>query len=225
VASNHRPTHRVFASDLLLRFRSAETAVLRDARRQRATWRYQVHRGTVQFDREVRQAQRRLKQRLLTFLRESSLFNALTAPLVYSLIVPLALADLWISFYQWLCFPIYGIDRVRRRDYFAIDRHLLGYLNVIEKVNCTFCSYANGLFAYAGEVAARTEQYWCPIKHGRAIPAPHARYHFFFDYGDAERYRRELVPLRHALRPVPEAERSRAGRGRRRAVPIGGSPS
>jgi hypothetical protein len=90
---------------------------------------------------------------------------------------------------------------VPRRRYFAIDRHKLAYLNAIEKANCTFCSYANGLLAYVREVAARTEQYWCPIRHARAIPVPHSRYHLFFEYGDAERYRRELMPLRGTLRP------------------------
>jgi hypothetical protein len=87
-----------------------------------------------------------------------------------------------------------------RRAYFVIDRHELAYLNGIEKVNCTFCSYANGLLAYVREVAARTEHYWCPIKNARAIPAPHHRYHFFLDYGDAEGYRQGLPALRDALR-------------------------
>src|SRR5215831_14597866 len=53
--------------------------------------------------------------------------------------------------------------------------------------------------AYVREVAARTEQYWCPIKHSRVIPTPHGRYHLFFDYGDAEAYRRKLPAVRHAL--------------------------
>ena len=39
------------------------------------------------------------------------------------------------------------------------------------------------------DVAARTEQYRCPIKHARDIPAPHQRYHMFLDYGDAHGYR------------------------------------
>ncbi len=111
--------------------------------------------------------------------------------------------DFWVTLYQSVCFPIYGIARMPRRRYFAIDRHKLAYLNGIEKLNCTFCSYANGLIAYVREVAARTEQYWCPIKHARTIPVPHSRYHLFFDYGDAERYRRALVPLRDALRRAP----------------------
>ena len=82
------------------------------------------------------------------------------------------------------------------------DRHRLAYLNGIEKLNCAYCSYANGVVSYVREVAARTEQYWCPIRHARRIPAPHSRYQLFFDYGDAERYRAELSPLRNALRHV-----------------------
>jgi hypothetical protein len=113
---------------------------------------------------------------------------------------------------------IYGIVRVPRRRYFALDRHKLAYLNGIEKVNCTFCSYANGLIANVREVASRTEQYRCTIKHSRTIPLPHSRYHLFFDYGDAERYRRDLLPLRDALRPAPSRrDRSHASRrGHRR---------
>jgi len=110
-----------------------------------------------------------------------------------------------------VCFPIYGISRVHRRAYFAIDRRQLAYLNGIEKINCTFCSYANGFIAYTREVAARTEQYWCPIKHARAIRAPHARYQLFFDYGDAEGYRHQLGALRRTLG---------TGRGSRAAVGI-----
>jgi hypothetical protein len=85
---------------------------------------------------------------------------------------------------------------VSRREYFVIDRHKLAYLNGIEKVHCTFCSYANGLIAYVREVAARAELYWCPIKHARAIRAAHQQYQFFFDYGDAAGYRRDLATLR-----------------------------
>ena len=114
--------------------------------------------------------------------------------------LPLALADLWITLYQWLCFPVFGVPLVRRRDYFAIDRYKLGYLNAIEKVNCTYCSYATGMIAYIREIAARTEQYWCPIKHARTIPAPHGRYRRFVEYGDAHGYRDGLPALRRGLR-------------------------
>lgn len=153
--------------------------------------------GRENFDPRI--AHRRLKQGLIAYIREGGPFNLLTAPLIYSLIVPLAVLDAWATVYQWICFPIYRVDRVHRRKYFVIDRHALAYLNAIEKANCTFCSYANGVLAYVREVAARTEQYWCPIKHSRAVPAPHRRYRLFFDYGDAYRYRRELSHVRRRL--------------------------
>jgi hypothetical protein len=65
----------------------------------------------------------------------------------------------------------------------------LAYLNAIEKVGCVYCSYANGLLAYIAEIAARTEQHFCPIKHARSGARPHSRYSHFLPYGDARAYR------------------------------------
>lgn len=185
------------------RVRGAEADLKREIGDQRHRWQYRVRRGRVWFDHEVRAVHRKLRQTIPAYLLQANLLNLATAPVIYSLLLPLVMLDLWVTIYQSVCFPIYGIARVPRRRYFAIDRHKLAYLNGIEKVNCTFCSYANGLIAYVREVAARTEQYWCPIKHARTIPVPHSRYHLFLDYGDAEGYRRDLVPLRDALRRTP----------------------
>lgn len=126
--------------------------------------------------------------------------NLLTTPFIYSLGLPLVLLDAWVSLYQWICFPVYGIDRVRRSRYFALDRHRLGYLTAVEKANCLYCSYATGVLAYVREVAARTEQYWCPIKHARRVVAPHGRYADFAEYGDAHGYHHSLARMRQALR-------------------------
>lgn len=128
------------------------------------------------------------------------LLTVLTAPLIYSMIVPLLLLDLWASLYQQLCFRIYGVPRVRRGDYLLIDRHRLPYLNVVGKLNCAFCGYGNGVLAYVREIASRTEQYWCPIKHGTEVADPHPRYADFVDYGDAAAYKRKAGPLREKLR-------------------------
>lgn len=189
--------------DIVERIHETEAALVREVDAQRRRWHYRVHHGRVWFGQEVRRAHRQLKQSIPSFIRHGSLLSLLTAPFLYSLLLPLALLDLWVTVYQWVCFPIYGISRVPRRAYFAIDRHQLAYLNGIEKMNCTFCSYANGVIAYVREVAARTEQYWCPIKHARAVHAPHARYRLFFDYGDAEGYRRHLGALRKTLGREP----------------------
>jgi hypothetical protein len=157
----------------------------------------------VWFDQELREAHRKLRQSIPAYVLEGNVLSLLTAPVIYSLLVPLVILDFWVTLYQSVCFPIYGIARVPRRRYFAIDRHKLAYLNGIEKVNCTYCSYASGLFGYVREVAARTEQYWCPIKHARAIPTPHARYRAFLGFGDARGYRKGLPALRDALRKRP----------------------
>jgi hypothetical protein len=146
-----------------------------------------------------RDMHRQLKQSLPAFLREASLLNLLTTPLVYSLALPFVLLDLWVTAFQWTCFPIYGIARVPRREHFVIDRHKLAYLNTIEKLHCLYCSYANGVIGYVRETAARTEQYWCPIKHAQPIREPHGHYQLFFDYGDAAAYRRGLAAVRTKL--------------------------
>jgi hypothetical protein len=182
------------------RLRDAERDLHLGAQRRPRRRQQRINRARVWFNQELRAQHRRLRQGILAYIRGANVLSVVTAPVIYSLLVPLLALDLWVTVYQRVCFPIYGVARVPRRRYFAIDRHKLAYLNGIEKINCTFCSYANGLFAYVREVAARTEQYWCPIKHARAIPAPHARYQHFVDYGDAEGYRNDLPTLRRRLK-------------------------
>ena len=156
-------------------------------------------RRDARFDSAVQAAHRRWRPGLLEYVCGGDLQTVVTAPIIYSLLIPFAVLDVWVTGYQWICFPIYGIARVPRRRYFALDRHKLAYLNALEKLNCTFCSYANGVIAYVREVAARTELYWCPIKHGRRMPAPHGRYALFAEYGDPKAFRTGLQALKHQM--------------------------
>lgn len=166
----------------------------------RDRFRYRIDRGRAVFDAEVLARHRAARTRLTDFLRRARPMVVLTAPVIYGLIVPLVLLDLAVSLYQAVCFPVYGIARVRRRDHVVFDRHLLGYLNAVEKLNCVYCSYANGLISYTREIAARTEQYWCPIKHSRRAAGEHDRHPDFVDYGDAEGWHDRLPALRSDLR-------------------------
>ncbi len=193
--------------DLLGHIAALEREIETELARTHARWRYQIQAGKVRFGREVHAAHKRLKQSVPTFLRESSVSNMLTTPIIGSLVVPIALLDGWVTLYQALCFRVYGIAPVCRSKYIVIDRHHLAYLNAIEKANCVFCGYANGVFAYVREVAARTEQYWCPIRHAKHVPAPHLHYRRFVDYGDAESYHRRLLSLREELQGRPETDR------------------
>ncbi|WP_210731725.1 hypothetical protein [Sphingomonas sp. PAMC26645] len=161
----------------------------------------------VGFEHGVLDAQRRLKVSVLRFVARSDLVSIVTAPVIYSLIVPLLIVDAWVSLYQAICFRAYGIARVRRGDYIMFDRAHLAYLNRIEALNCAFCSYANGLVGFVREVSSRTEQYWCPIKHALRVSDPLHRYYEFLEYGDADGYRSRLTQFRDRLREPEAAER------------------
>lgn len=186
--------------DLLESIAQREREVEHELNRARRQWHYRIASGRVRFARDVRQAHRRLKQSVPRYLRESNPLNLLTAPIIYALVVPVALLDAAFTVYQYSCFPIYGIARVRRAKYVVIDRQHLAYLNVIEKLNCAYCGYANGVFAYVREIAGRTEQYWCPIRHAKRTTQPHAHYREFVDYGDANGYHSRLPVLRDKLK-------------------------
>jgi hypothetical protein len=115
----------------------------------------------------------------------------LSSPLIYACLLPFLLLDAAVAIYQLVCFPIYGIPKVRRKDYLVFDRGKLAYLNTIEKVGCIYCSYANGLLSLVTEIAARSEQHFCPIKHAHPLANVHSRYSTFLPYGNARAYREQ----------------------------------
>lgn len=163
-------------------------------------WRYRIESGRVRFAKDVQVMHEQLKQSVARFIRLSSGLNLISAPFIYSMIVPIAALDVWVNVYQAICFRLYGIPPVPRSSYIVIDRHHLAYLNAIEKLNCVYCGYTNGVLAFVREVAGRTEQYWCPIRHARRARTPHAHYHTFVEFGDAAGYQRQLPRLRSELR-------------------------
>ena len=160
---------------------------------------FQIKGKRIEFERSVTEAHRKLKKSLFRWLTTDRPQNLITGPIIYAMVVPMLMLDLCVSFYQWACFPIYRIAKVRRGDYIVFDRRHLAYLNSIEKFHCTYCEYGNGLMAYMSEILARTEQYFCPIKHAHKILGTHARYNRFLDYGEAEAYEAKLQEFRLAL--------------------------
>lgn len=165
----------------------------------RERFRYTLEDGRVRFSREVQQLHRRYRVSSLRYLLDANLMSMLTAPVIYSMVVPLVILDTCFTIYQHICFRAYGVPRVSRRDYLVNDRHRLAYLNIIEKVNCTYCGYGNGVIAYAREIISRTEQYWCPIRQAHHVPGAHERYPRFFAYGDAEAYFEGMAAKRQEL--------------------------
>ncbi|WP_193370288.1 hypothetical protein [Pelagibius marinus] len=199
--------------DLVHRLVSLEDELERKLEAQRSRFRYRMEKQRAVFEEEVLRQHRKIRTGILTFLRRSPLAALIVAPAVYGLIVPLVLMDLSVTVYLWICFPAWRMERVRRADYVIVDRHRLAYLNGIEKLNCAYCGYANGVIAYAREAASRSEQYWCPIKHALRVRMPHPRYRRFIDYGDAEGFRAELKALRAEVRRGPGARAAGKGGG------------
>lgn len=166
---------------------------------QRSHLRYTLEGRRVVFEQAIKEAHRRVKQGVFRWFISIRPQNFLTMPIIYGVALPLLLFDLFVSLYQLICFPVYGIARVRRANYFVMDHRHLAYLNFFEKGHCMYCSYAVGLMAYATEIIARTEQYFCPIKHAGKILGTHARYEHFLDYGEAENYHGKLATFREEL--------------------------
>ena len=184
---------------LFAQIHAAEDEIERLLETSRSQFRYRIAKGKARFDAEIALQHKRMRTGILRYLAQTPLRHLLAAPFIYGMLSPFMILDVSLTVYQWICFSAWGISRVRRRPYIVMDRHRLGYLNAIEKTNCLYCSYANGLLAYAREIAGRTEQYWCPIRHATQVRGPHARYANFIDYGDAEGYRAKLEELRAKL--------------------------
>jgi hypothetical protein len=160
---------------------------------------FQIKGKRIEFEHSIKQAHKRLKRNFFHWLIADRPQNLITGPIIYSMILPLLLTDLFVSFYQLTCFPIYGIKKVRRADYIVFDRQHLSYLNFIEKFHCTYCAYGSGMISYVCEIIARTEQYFCPIKHAHKILGTHKHYNRFLAYGDAADYEAKLEEFRVGL--------------------------
>jgi hypothetical protein len=165
--------------------------------------RYQLRGKRVVFEKTVKDAQRRVKMGVLRWIVTERPQNFITMPIIYGMAAPMLVLDLFLFFYQWTCFSVYGIQKVKRADYFVLDHQHLAYLNFFEKGHCMYCSYAVGLMAYATEIIARTEQYFCPIKHASKILSAHSHYAHFLAYGAEENYHQKLETFRKELAKEP----------------------
>ncbi len=180
---------------VLDRLKAMEADFERMLEEQRKTFHYTIDKGRVRFEAAARERHKRFRASILRTLAKAGPLRLAAGMVIYLQIVPLVLLDIAVTLFQHVSVPVFGIAKVSRRDFIAIDRHRLAYLNAIEKVNCVYCGYANGLLAYAREIAGRTEEYFCPIKHARVTQGQHRSYHGFADYGDAEEFRKKATAV------------------------------
>ncbi|MFP5239055.1 MAG: hypothetical protein ACLGQW_04405 [Acidobacteriota bacterium] len=185
--------------EILQSIEELEKELVQELRKTENEFLYTIRNKKVRFAREVEAYHRELAAKWSDYVYDSGLMMILTIPVIWSALIPCMIIDVVVNIYQLACFPVYGIPRVKRGDYVVMDRQALRYLNWIEKVNCAYCSYFNGVIAYVAEVAARTEQFWCPVRHARPVKSVHSRYRFFFEYGDARGYRERLEQVRRSF--------------------------
>jgi len=124
---------------------------------------------------------------------KKAIHHLVSIPFIWGMLIPIILIHISIFIYQAISFRLYGIERIKLRDYINFDREKLSYLSSIDKLNCGYCSYANGVFAYLSEIGHRTEYYWCGIKHKNQPDNPAFNYQDkFAAYGSQEDYEKVL---------------------------------
>jgi len=142
----------------------------------------------INFLKNIREKNSRLRIPAWKYAVPKNIRHFLSIPFIYVMIFPVLILDIFLAIYQLFAFSLYRIPKVKRSDYIVYDRRFLDYLNIIQKMNCLYCSYVNGFLAYAMEISARTERYWCPIKAAQKPKFHHAWYKNFADYGNPEEW-------------------------------------
>ena len=181
---------------IIEKIKKLENELAEEIQKKEARFSYKIHEKKIFFQEDINKKHQLLAKAVALYFADAALLNILTAPFIWACIIPALFMDAMVTLYQFICFPVYGIPKVKREQYIIFDRQSLRYLNVIEKINCTYCGYFNGLIVYVQEIAARTEQYWCPIKHARRIAAIHSRYKNFLEFGDGDGYRGKIEEIR-----------------------------
>tara|TARA_B110000046_G_C12882497_1_gene350752 strand:+ start:237 stop:839 length:603 start_codon:yes stop_codon:yes gene_type:complete len=181
---------------IIAQIKELEDELLDELKHKEEEFFYKIKNAKVRFQQEVIKEGRAGLTGSIKYLSSFPILAILTIPFIWIMIIPTLFIDMSVTLYQTICFPIYKIPTVKRKDYIILDRKNLFYLDKVEKINCFYCEYFNGVLAYVREVGARTEQFWCPIKHSIPPKDKHSRYDNFFDYGDYTTYKKELQKRR-----------------------------
>jgi hypothetical protein len=107
---------------LLERMRGLEKEIVRELQRKEMEFFYEVRLGKVRFTQEARARHKQMVKRFTTYIRDSRAMIVFTSPVIWACLVPILILDLTMKLYQAICFPIYGIPKVKRRDSSRFNR-------------------------------------------------------------------------------------------------------
>ncbi len=182
--------------EIIERIKTLEDELIDEFKNKEKEFFYKIENEKIKFEQDVVEEGKLRIVNSIKYLSSLPILATLTLPFIWLMIIPIIIIDISVTIFQIICFPIYKIPKVKRKDYIIIDRYNLFYLGKIEKINCLYCEYFNGTVAYVKEIAGRTEQFWCPIKHSKHLKDKHSRYDKFFDYGDYKKYNEEIKARR-----------------------------
>lgn len=172
--------------ELLEKIKELENELIKEIEKRNKQFFYEIKKRKVIFEKTILKRHKEMAINFWQYIRQTRPRHIIGIPIIYSMIFPITILDIMITFYQYTFFPLFQMKTVKRKNYIVIDRHFLGYLNPLEKIHCAYCGYFNGVISYAREVAGRTEYRFCPIKHATTASSFHRHYTSFVDYGDAE---------------------------------------
>ncbi|MFZ2255560.1 MAG: hypothetical protein WAW59_03700 [Patescibacteria group bacterium] len=129
--------------DILAKIESLNNDLREEYDRLSKEYGFYIEKKKVIFLEQFKRKNKTFKFPTWRYVIPTNIRHLLSIPFIYGMIVPAVLLDLALTIYQWTAFSLYRIPYVKRRDFFIYDRRFLDYLNLIQKVNCLYCSYVN----------------------------------------------------------------------------------
>ncbi|MGZ8136747.1 MAG: hypothetical protein ACXW1W_07165 [Methylococcaceae bacterium] len=107
---------------LLDKIKALENELVEELQKQQEEFAYEIRKRRVYFEANVIVRHKQYAKRLLRYITDAPLGHILSAPFIWLCLVPMLAMDAAISLYHSVCFPIYGIPKVKRQDYIVFDR-------------------------------------------------------------------------------------------------------
>jgi hypothetical protein len=98
-------------NDLIGRIKALEEELEEGFAKRREEFRFVIENKRIHFAEEMIELHKRFKMGVGRYLVGAHPLNILTAPVICVGFIPLLLLDLFVTIYQAVCFPVYGIPK------------------------------------------------------------------------------------------------------------------
>ena len=101
--------------ELLNKIKQLETELLEEIQKKEKEYFYEIRDKKIHFKKEIKKKNKLLVKKIRRYLGDAPLMNIITAPVIWSCLLPALFLDLVVSLYQMICFPVYSIPKVKQR--------------------------------------------------------------------------------------------------------------